>query len=377
MREHYKIGILGGGQLARMSTFAAKRLGFDTIILEKEKKSPAGQITNKEFVGWVNDLNLLKEFAKASDIITLENEFVDADRLKFVEELGIKVVPSPKTIRLIQDKLTQKKTLEKKGIPVPKFLNLTNKLTFSQVQEKLSSSKFIIKSRKMGYDGYGNALVHTENEFLKSKEKLVDRHSELMAEEFINFTMELAVMVVRTKKEIKYYPVVQTIQENHICKVVIAPAKISKKLKENAIEIAIEAVKAVGGFGLFGIELFLSEEGNLLINEMAPRPHNSGHYTIDACVTSQFENHIRSVLDLPLGSTEMLKPYAVMINILGKQNGGGAIADYKSILADENVKLHLYGKAQSRKGRKMGHFTVLGNNLDSLYKQAKTIENKL
>lgn len=360
-----------------MSTFAAKRLGFDTIILEKEKKSPAAQITNKEFVGWVDDLNLLKEFAKSSDIITLENEFVDADRLKYIEELGIKVVPSSKTIRLIQDKLTQKKTLEKKGIPVPKFLDLTNKLTFSQVQEKLSSSKFIIKSRKMGYDGYGNALVHTENEFIKSKEKLAERHSELMAEEFINFTMELAVMVVRTKKEIKCYPVVQTIQENHICKVVIAPAKISKKLKENAIEIAIEAVKAVGGFGLFGIEMFLSEEGNLLINEMAPRPHNSGHYTIDACVTSQFENHVRSVLDLPLGSTEMLKPYAVMINILGKQNGGGAITDYKSILADENVKLHLYGKAQSRRGRKMGHFTVLGNNLDSLYKQAKTIENKL
>ncbi|MDP3830037.1 MAG: ATP-grasp domain-containing protein, partial [Ignavibacteriaceae bacterium] len=232
-------------------------------------------------------------------------------------------------------------------------------------------------SRKMGYDGYGNALIKSEKEYQKAVESLTSRHAELMAEEFVKFSMELAVMIVRTKKEIRAYPVVQTIQENHICKIVIAPARISKKIRETATEIAIEAVKAVNGFGIFGVELFLTGENELLVNEMAPRPHNSGHYTIDACVTSQFENHIRAVMELPLGSTEMIKPYAVMINILGKQNGDGILQNYNDILSVDDVHLHLYGKDKSRKGRKMGHFTLLGTNLDTLFQQARLLETKI
>ncbi len=376
MNTKIKIGILGGGQLARMSAHAAQRLGFELVILEKEKNSPAGQLTHHEFVGWVDDDNLMTEFAKASDIITLENEFVDSDRIKFLEDLGKKVFPSSKSIKLIQDKFIQKKTLSKKGIPVPKFLEVNEKTPYEKISTQFPE-QFILKSRKMGYDGYGNALVKTEKEFNKAVESLSTRHAELMAEEFVKFSMELAVMVVRTKKEIRAYPVVQTIQENHICKIVIAPARISKKIKETATEIAIEAVKAVNGFGIFGVELFLTEENALLVNEMAPRPHNSGHYTIDACATSQFENHIRAVLELPLGSTEMIKPYAVMINILGQQNGPGIIQNYSEILKNEEVHLHLYGKEKSRKGRKMGHFTLLGNNLDSLFQQARLLETKI
>lgn len=376
MGNRIKIGILGGGQLARMSAHAAQRLGFELVILEKEKNSPAGQLTHHEFIGWVDDDNLMNDFAKASDIITLENEFVDSERIKFLEELGKKVFPSSKTIKLIQDKFIQKKTLSKKGIPVPKFIEINDKISFPKISSQFPD-QFLLKSRKMGYDGYGNALIKSEKEYHKAVESLSSRHSELMAEEFVKFSMELAVMVVRTKKEIRAYPVVQTIQENHICKIVIAPARISKKIKEKATEIAVEAVKAVNGFGIFGVELFLTEENELLVNEMAPRPHNSGHYTIDACVTSQFENHIRAVMELPLGSTEMIKPYAVMINILGKQNGEGVLQNYNDILSVDDVHLHLYGKGKSRKGRKMGHFTILGNNLDSLFQQARLLETKI
>ncbi|MDP2304304.1 MAG: 5-(carboxyamino)imidazole ribonucleotide synthase [Ignavibacteria bacterium] len=376
MGNKIKIGILGGGQLARMSAHAAQRLGFELVILEKEKKSPAGQLTHHEFVGWVDDDSLMQEFAKTSDVITLENEFVDSERIKFLEDLGKKVFPSSKTIKLIQDKFIQKKTLSKKGIPVPKFMEINDKISYQKISSQFVD-QFLLKSRKMGYDGYGNALIKSEKEYQKAVESLTSRHAELMAEEFVKFSMELAVMIVRTKKEIRAYPVVQTIQENHICKIVIAPARISKKIRETATEIAIEAVKAVNGFGIFGVELFLTGENELLVNEMAPRPHNSGHYTIDACVTSQFENHIRAVMELPLGSTEMIKPYAVMINILGKQNGDGILQNYNDILSVDDVHLHLYGKDKSRKGRKMGHFTLLGTNLDTLFQQARLLETKI
>ena len=318
------IGILGGGQLARMSAYQAYKLGFDIAILEKIKNSPAGQLTHNEFVGWVDDKSILCKFAKACDIITLENEFIDADRLRFIEELGKPVLPSSKTIELIQDKFTQKKTFARKKIPVPNFVEVKSEKDYKRISKKLGD-RFILKSRKMGYDGYGNAEVKNENDFIEAYQKLTGRHSNLLAEEFINFEQELAVMVVRTKKEIKTYPVVQTIQKNHICHTVIAPAQISKKKLKEAEEIGIEAVKAVKGFGLYGVEMFITAKGEILVNEMAPRPHNSGHYTIEGCVTPQFENHIRAVMNLPLGSTKLVNEYAVMVNLLGKREGAGKV----------------------------------------------------
>jgi 5-(carboxyamino)imidazole ribonucleotide synthase len=364
------IGILGGGQLARMSVFAAKRMGFSVAILEKEKNSPAGQLTHLEFKGWVNDNNIMKRFASASDIITLENEFVDYHRIEFLENLGKKVYPSSKTISLIQDKLIQKETLFKNNIPVPKFTAVNHKSDFDKIVKELKLP-FILKSRKMGYDGYGNAYVINKDGFEKAFDKLTHRHSKLLAEELINFKMELAVMVVRTKKEIKTYPVVQTIQKNHICHTVIAPARINPKTVKLAKEIALESVLAVKGFGIFGIELFYTSGEKILVNEMAPRPHNSGHYTIEGCCTSQFENHVRSILNLPLGSTEMVKPYAVMINLLGKRNDSGIVRNYNSTLANNKVHLHIYGKHTSRIGRKMGHITVVGDDLNKILRIAK------
>lgn len=372
-----RIGILGGGQLARMSAYQAYKLGYEIAILEKAENSPAGMMTKNEFVGWVDDDKVMRDFSKSSDIVTLENEFVDYQRLEFIEKLGKKVIPSPKTISLIQDKLVQKNTLMKNDIPVADFVKVDDKSTYDKIAAKLGN-KFILKSRKMGYDGYGNFSVKNGKEFEEGIKKLASRHSELMAERFINFDMELAIMVARSKKEIKTYPVVRTIQKNHICHTVIAPAGLNKNVSKKAEKIAVEAVKAIKGYGIFGIEMFIVNGKEILVNEMAPRPHNSGHYTIEACVTSQFENHVRAVLNLPLGSTDMVKPYAVMINLLGKREGDGVVANYDEVLANKNIHLHIYGKEKSRIGRKMGHITVLGDDLKktlSLAKMAEKITN--
>lgn len=370
------IGILGGGQLARMSAYQAYKLGFDIAILEKIKNSPAGQLTHNEFVGWVNDKQLLKKFAEKSDVITLENEFIDYTSLEYLKNLGKKVFPSSKTISLIQDKFIQKKTLSKNKIPVPQFIEITSSTNYNFASEILGK-KFVLKSRKMGYDGYGNYLVRNSPDFEKGKEKLRSRNSKLLAEEFIDFEMELAVMIARTKKEIKVYPVVQTIQKNHICHTVIAPASIEKNIVKKIKEIAISSVEAVRGFGIFGIEMFLTKNNKILLNEMAPRPHNSGHYSIEGTVTSQFENHIRSVLNLPLGSSDLVKPYAVMINLLGKKEDLGIVENYDEALQNENVHLHIYGKEKSRIGRKMGHITLIGDNLNFILNRAKQIEKKI
>lgn len=370
------IGILGGGQLARMSLFAGKRMGFDIAVLEKEPGSPAGQLTHLEFSGTPANKTILKKFAASTDVITLENEFIDYRILEYLEALGKKVFPSSGTISLIQDKLIQKETLKKNNIAVPAFTAVDHKTDYEKTAALLKLP-FVLKSRKMGYDGYGNALVKNKKDFEKAFDKLTHRHSKLMAEEFVKFTKELAVMIARTRKETVIYPVVETIQKDHICHTVIAPAEIKKNLYDNARKAALSSVKAVKGYGLFGIELFLTAEGKILVNEMAPRPHNSGHYTIEGCITSQFENHIRSVLGLPLGSADMVKPAAVMINLLGKTNQTGEVKNYNKALEEKNLHLHIYGKKSSRKGRKMGHITIIGNNRNKIFKAALNTEKKI
>ncbi len=371
--RHNCIGILGGGQLARMSLQAASRLGISIAILEKHSGSPAGMLTRKEFAGWVDNHILLEQFARQCDAVTLENEFIDASNLYFIETLGIRMVPSSDTIALIQDKYIQKRTMAAAGIPVPAFIPVTDTSEYQKLK-KLFGKKFLLKSRKMGYDGYGNAMITSPEDYVSSIEKLTKRHSDIYAEGFVNFEKELAVMVVRTQKEVKTYPVVETIQENHICKLVLAPAGIPKKTAELAKQIAVAAVEAVDGFGIFGVELFCNSAGDVLVNEMAPRPHNSGHYTIEATVTSQFENHIRSVLGLPLGSTEMNCKNAVMINILGRGDGTGEIKNMDKLMKMGDFYLHNYGKKVSRPGRKMGHITLKGDDMSVLIKQAKKIE---
>ncbi|GJQ32361.1 MAG: N5-carboxyaminoimidazole ribonucleotide synthase [Ignavibacteriaceae bacterium] len=370
------IGFLGGGQLAKMSALAAYRLGFKVAVFESIADSPAGMMTKLDFTGSLSDDKRLAEFASVCDIITLENEFIDPDRLRFIESLGKPVFPSPETIEFIQDKLVQKETLRKSGLPVPDFVPVSENDTYTGIS-KLLGPDFILKSRKMGYDGYGNHFVRNEADMIEGMKKLTKRHASVMAEKVINFTKELAVMVAVNSHEVGVYPVVETIQEHHICKFVIAPAVIPQVIADKAARIASEAVRSVKGKGIFGVELFLTSDDEILVNEMAPRPHNSGHYTIEGCITSQFENHIRAILELPLGNTWLVKPCSIMVNTLGKHDGEGKIFNLSEILFNPDAHLHFYGKTTSRKGRKMGHITMNGDDPAKILKELTLLEKKI
>ncbi|MDW8224647.1 MAG: 5-(carboxyamino)imidazole ribonucleotide synthase [Bacteroidota bacterium] len=366
------IGIIGGGQLAKMLTQAAYRLGLRVAILEHGADSPAGRMTKLEFPeGWTSP-EALESFLRASDIITLENEFVSPELLEHLAQHRL-VYPSPETVRRVRDKLTQKQVISEAGIPAPAFAAVEapeDALAFARQH----GFPVVLKTRTFGYDGYGNRTVSTTEELPSAWQALQQRalDSSLLAERFIVLQKELAVIVARNRRgELAVYPCVETVQHDHVCREVYAPAPIPDALRRRAQEIAVACVEAVHGVGVFGIELFLDGEGEILFNEMAPRPHNSGHYTIEACYTSQFENAIRAICDLPLGSPDLIVPAAVMVNLLGSRTGRGIPDSVIAALRTGKAWLHLYGKHESRPRRKMGHITAVGQTLEEAHLYAR------
>jgi 5-(carboxyamino)imidazole ribonucleotide synthase len=364
------VGIIGGGQLARMTAIAAYRLGIEIAILDPDIKSPAGQIAPKTVTGSINDIRKLEELSRISSLITLENEFVDAPLLERIESSGAILLPSPKTLGLIQDKLRQKQTLESNLIAVPKFMEVS---TENDILE--GSRKFgwpvILKLRRNAYDGKGNESINRPDEVHAAWNNLYGDERDFMVEEFIRFKKELAIMVVRnTKGETATYPVVETIQKDHICHIVSAPAGIGDDISGNAADMARKAIEAIDGTGIFGVEMFLLEDDSVLINEIAPRPHNSGHYTIEACITSQYENHLRAILGYPLGSTNMVAPAAVMVNLLGSRDGEAVVSGIEGALQITGAHIHIYCKRHTRPNRKMGHLTVLGQSIEEALDRA-------
>ena len=235
-----------------------------------------------------------------------------------------------------------------------------------------------MKKRQKGYDGKGNATINNENELDAAWDKLDGDHRTLYAEAFCPFVSELAIIITTSRNgEVATYPLVESVQRDHICHIVRAPALVSDSITKNAIDIAQRAVVAFGAIGSFGVEMFLTKDGEVIINELAPRVHNSGHYTIEACECSQFENHVRAVLGWPLGSTKMVKPAAVMINLLGQDHGSGQPAGFDEALAMSGVHIHIYGKELSMPGRKMGHVTALGETLAAAEETAQAAANVL
>lgn len=357
-----RLGILGGGQLAQMLTQAAVSLGVETVIFERQADSPAARLTKHEIVGDWADAEKLREFISLCDVVTLENEFVDVAVLEQIAAADVRVFPTADTLRRVQDKLVQKQTLQAHGLPVPPFVAVN---TPEDVLNFASAHGYpvVVKARRDGYDGYGNATIRHADDIPAAWEKLGGRA--LMVEAFVPFVRELAVMVVRAQDgEVRTYPVVETVQQDHICHVVRAPATISAESRAQAKHIAAEAVNTIDGVGVFGVELFQLADDSIIYNEIAPRPHNSGHYTIEACITSQFENHIRAVLGWPLGQTVMIAPCAVMVNTLGRTEGDTPPDAARGALWVAGAHVHVYGKRQTRTGRKMGHITVLGADLD-------------
>lgn len=372
-----RLGIIGGGQLARMTALAALPLGCQISILEQSPFSPAAQLTPLTVTGDWADAATLRQFAAGADVITLENEFVDAAVLRRLEEAGHKVFPTSASIALTQDKLLQKEALGRAGLPVPGFCAVATPEQLSAAGAKLGWP-LVLKTRRNGYDGKGNFTLLSPADIPGAWRALRGDRNALLAEAFWRFTKELAVIVTRGRDgTTATYPVVETVQHDHVCHSVQAPAAIAPELAAQAAAIALRAVTAVGAVGSFGVELFLSATGEIAVNELAPRVHNSGHYTIEACVCSQFENHVRAVLGWPLGPTRLTAPAAVMLNLLGPHRAPGHPLGLERALAVAGAHVHLYGKAMCGQGRKMGHITALGQTTAEAMATARQAANAI
>jgi 5-(carboxyamino)imidazole ribonucleotide synthase len=375
------LGILGGGQLARMTLQAASVLGIDVVVAERFADSPAARLTSASVVfadGW-DDAEALDELAKLAPVITLENEFVDAGVLEALEQRGGRVLPTPACVRVAQDKLLQKQALERAALPVPCFRPVAAPSDLHQAGAELGWP-LMLKARRDGYDGRGNVVVHAEAEAESAFARLGWPDRALFVEAFTAFERELAVLVVRgLDGRIAQYPVVETRQHPglHICREVLAPAELPPDVCQRAAAIARAAVEAIGGVGAFGVELFLLRDGQVCINELAPRPHNSAHYTIEACWTSQFDNHVRAVMGLALGDPGLRTPAAAMVNLLGTRSGPIRDEDLGCALAEPHTYVHLYAKAENRPGRKMGHVTSLGSSVDEALGRARAAAERL
>ncbi|MEI6175566.1 MAG: 5-(carboxyamino)imidazole ribonucleotide synthase [Verrucomicrobiota bacterium] len=358
-----RLGIIGGGQLARMTTIAAQQLGCDVVVLENNRFSPAATFASHSIIGDWNTVEALLQLASQVDIVTLENEFVDVALIAELELAGHAVWPCSKTLALVQDKFTQKQALQSAGLPIPRM-----RATDERADLDAAIAEFglplVLKARRNAYDGKGNATIRHGSEADAAWERLGGHlGNPLYVEKFCKFTAELAVIITRGRNGgTAIYPVVETVQKNHICHLVRAPAAVSEAACKLASDIARRAIEAVGAVGSFGVEMFLTHDGGIVVNELAPRVHNSGHYTIEACECSQFENHVRAVLGLPLGSTRMTAPAAAMVNLLGAVHAPGRVDGLQDALAVPGAHVHLYGKAMSGVGRKMGHVTALGDS---------------
>ena len=375
MKPIKKIGIVGGGQLGKMLTIAAKQLGFFVTIIDPTPQSPAGQVADEQIVATVIDPLAIRKLAASSDVITFEVELANDEALFETLKAGIPVNPSPQTLGIIRNKLRQKVFLKRNLIPVADFLEIKEE---KDIEKAIARFGFplMLKAQTDAYDGRGNALIKSEKDIKAAFEKLKNRP--LYVEKFVKFQKELAIMVARNLKgEIATYPVVETQHIDSICDIVIAPAQVSSAIGKKVTVMAEKIMKSLKGAGVFGIEMFLEVGDNILVNEIAPRVHNAGHFTIESCITSQFEQHIRAITGLPLGSTDMLPKVAVMKNILGSKPGDGYPKGIEKALKIPGVSLHIYGKLEAFAMRKMGHITVVGNSVDECLKKVEKARKAL
>jgi len=371
-----RLGIIGGGQLGMMITEAAKNLSdaiSEITVLDPTDNCPAAQAGAKQIVGDFKDELAILKLAEQSDIITYEIESGNTDVLS---KLKAEIEPSPSTLSIIQDKLSQKKFLSKNGLPVSQFYEI---VSIDDLHEKINELGLpvLLKARRDAYDGRGNFKITSPDEVEKAYRHFDGKS--LMVEKFVNFKMEVSVIAIRnTKGEIATYPMVENIHEDNILKITIAPARVSDDVIRNAGEMAKKIMQVLNGAGVFGIEMFIDQNNKILINEIAPRVHNSGHHTLQSCKTSQFEQHIRAILGLELGSTDLIHK-TVMCNILGPDGFEGK---YKPVqLEKDGVYLKMYGKDISKPQRKIGHFNVVdmsdSKDMSELLKTADEIKNSI
>jgi len=371
------LGIIGGGQLGMMLTEAAKNMTpniSQIIVLDPTENCPASKIGATQIVADFKNASAIKELASKCDIITYEIESGDSKILKNLEN-ECEINPSPETLEIIQDKLTQKKFLAENNIPVAEFREITSK---NELESKINEFGLpvLLKTRTGAYDGRGNFKIDRLDQISEALE-IFDGQS-LMIEKFVNFKMEVSVIASRsTSGEIKTYPLVENIHKNNILEMTIAPARINEIISKNAEEIAHKTMEVLHGAGVFGIEMFVTNDNEILINEIAPRVHNSGHHTLQSSKTSQFEQHLRAILGLKLGSTELVHP-TIMYNILGPKD---FIGKFKNPTTDlQNVFLKMYGKSESKPQRKIGHVNVVDKDnlgMEKLLEQVSIVSESI
>ena len=370
------IGIIGGGQLGKMILSESNRMSLNTSVLDSNKNSPCKNLTNNFIVGDLNNYNDVLEFGKKCDIITFEIEHINVDALTQLQKLGKKVYPKPETLSIIQDKSKQKKFYNENNLPTSefKFLSNINELK-KYIKEGRIDFPCVWKKTKFGYDGFGVKILNSKNDILDLPD------CEMIIEDFVPFKKELAVIVARNLNgDIKTFETVEMEfnPDSNQVEFVISPARIPNELKVKAKEIAIETTKKIDNIGLLAVEMFLTENDEILINEVAPRPHNSGHFSIEACPTSQFEQHLRSILNLTLGKTSH-KNFAVMLNLVGDYgfNGNVFYENLESVFSEADTHIHIYGKEKTRQNRKMGHITIICDKFEDAYRKATYLKNKI
>ena len=353
--ERKRVGVIGGGQLAWMMGEAAAQLGIELFVQTPSKHDPAVSRSAETILAPIDDAVATAKLATLCDVITFENEFINLPALKSLAEKGVCFRPSLDNLAPLLDKYDQRCYLQQIGLPVPRFTSL------SPDAKILSPYGFpvVLKARRHGYDGQGTFILRDRETLEDTWQRL--QHPEMLLEEFVPFQKELAVIAARNAKgEIVVYPVVETYQKNQVCRWVIAPANVSSQIQAKVDAIARTLLSKLQVIGVFGIELFLTSEEEVLVNEIAPRTHNSGHYTLDACHTSQFEMQLRVVTDMPLGLPNLKSAGAIMVNLLGYENSYHDYPEKRAEIANiSNTYVHWYGKNESRPGRKLGHVTVL------------------
>jgi 5-(carboxyamino)imidazole ribonucleotide synthase len=370
--QNFTLGVLGGGQLGRMLIQSAIDFNLDVHVLDPDKNAPCQHLAKQFSVGSLTNEDTVYHFGKQCDLLTIEIENVSAEGLERLQKEGISVYPQPHIIRLIQDKREQKQFYRDNNIPTADFVLTESKQDLYTLEDRLPA---VQKLGKAGYDGRGVQIIRTKADFDKGFD------APGLVERLVDFEKEISVIVARNKAgEIQHFPVVELVfhPEHNLVEFLFAPADISEQIAQKAINIARQVIETLDMIGLLAVEMFVTKQGEVLVNEVAPRTHNSGHHTIEANYTSQFEQHLRAILNMPLGATTTKIP-AAMVNLLGEEGYTG-LAKYEGlekVLAIEGVKVHLYGKKLTKPFRKMGHVTIIDEDINRLKEKARFVKETL
>ncbi|WNB91826.1 5-(carboxyamino)imidazole ribonucleotide synthase [Bacillus sp. NEB1478] len=362
------IGILGGGQLGRMMALSAREMGLKVIVLEPGEDSPCGQVADQQITAGYEDKEGIRQLAELSDVVTYEFENIDSMSAEWLQE-NANLPQGSRLLSVTQHRLREKETLVKAGVPVAPFKPVSDIDSLNDAITQLGYPS-VLKTCRGGYDGKGQFVIKQEGD-LKIASELLNKEKDCVLESWLQFDKEISVILTRSVSgEVKSFPIAENIHRDNILHQTIVPARISKETAEQAKELAGSIATELELVGTLAVEMFVANNGEIYVNELAPRPHNSGHYTIEACETSQFDQHVRAVCNWPLGNTELIKP-AVMINILGEH--------HETVLREigklGEAKLHLYGKKEAKAKRKMGHITVLGETVEEAIEKAEKVSS--